>query len=229
MTSSGLDWALAAALVAVVALFAASLWNARRTSARFDRLIGDTAAARQASEAVDRRFDELRRAVGERVEGVERRLAEGQRSLSDHLGQSGRLLSDVGEKMGRIFEASQKIEKLAVDVTRLEDLLKPPKLRGALGETFLEQALAQVLPQAMLADAVLLRRRDCGRRDLRRGADRSGGQQVPARELPALARGARGAGAAARRARVRVPMCGYTSKRSDPDTSAPKLEPSTSR
>lgn len=129
------------------ALVAASFWSARRTSARLDRLIGDTAAARQASEAVDRRFDELRRSVGERVEGVERRLADGQRSLSDHLGRSGRLLSDVGEKMGRLYEASQKIERLAVDVTRLEDLLKPPKLRGALGETFLEQALAQVLPR----------------------------------------------------------------------------------
>jgi DNA anti-recombination protein RmuC len=50
------------------------------------------------------------------------------------------------EKIGMVFEASQKIEKLATGMTRLEDLLKPPKLRGALGETFLEQALAQVLP-----------------------------------------------------------------------------------
>ena len=48
--------------------------------------------------------------------------------------------------MGRVFEASQRIERLAADMTRLEDLLKPPKLRGLLGETFLEQALAQVLP-----------------------------------------------------------------------------------
>jgi DNA recombination protein RmuC len=31
-------------------------------------------------------------------------------------------------------------------MTRLEDLLKPPKVRGGLGETFLEHALADVLP-----------------------------------------------------------------------------------
>jgi DNA recombination protein RmuC len=148
VTSSGPAWLpVAALLLAILALvLAALLWRARGAAARLDRLLGDTAAARQASEAVDRRFDELRRAVSERVEGVERRVAEGQRSLTDHLGQSGRLLRDVGEKMGRIFEASQKIERLATDVTRLEDLLKPPKLRGALGETFLEQALAQALP-----------------------------------------------------------------------------------
>lgn len=137
----------AAGLAGLGALFFALLWRSRSASARFDRLLAETAGARQASEAVDRRFEELRRAVEQRVQGVERSLVEGQKSLTDHLGESGRLLQDVGEKMGRIYEASQKIEKLAGDVTRLEDLLKPPKLRGTLGETFLEQTLRQVLPQ----------------------------------------------------------------------------------
>jgi DNA recombination protein RmuC len=82
-----------------------------------------------------------------RVEGVEKRLAVEQRNVADHLGQSGSLLKELGEKLGRLHEASQKIEKLAGDVTRLEDLLKPPKLRGMLGEMFLEQALGQVLPR----------------------------------------------------------------------------------
>ncbi|MGH9368044.1 MAG: DNA recombination protein RmuC, partial [Thermoanaerobaculia bacterium] len=149
MTSSGLAGALALAGVAglLALLLAALLWRSRAAAARLDRLLADTAAARQASEAVDRRFEQMRRSVEERVQGVERSLTEGQRSLTDHLGESGRLLQDVGEKMGRIYEASQRIEKLAGDVTRLEDLLKPPKLRGTLGETFLEQTLRQVLPQ----------------------------------------------------------------------------------
>src|SRR4029453_19051843 len=46
---------------------------------------------------------------------------------------------------------SQRIRKLAGEVTRLEDLLKPPKLRGTLGEMFLEQALAQALPPGTYA------------------------------------------------------------------------------
>jgi DNA recombination protein RmuC len=133
---------LAASAAAIFVL----LGRMKDSAARLDRLLAETASARQASESVDRRFEDLRRSVAERVEGVERSLQEGQRHLSDHLGQSGQLLKDVGEKMGRIFEASQKIEKLAGEVTRLEDLLKPPKLRGTLGETFLEQALRQALP-----------------------------------------------------------------------------------
>lgn len=146
MSSSAVFVLLAAGFVAVVAVLVAAA-SARR-SARLDRLLAEAAGARQASESLDRRFGELRRSVEDRVQGVERSLSEGQKGLTEHLGESGKLLKDVGEKMGRIFEASQKIEKLAGDVTRLEDLLKPPKLRGALGETFLEAALAQVLPAA---------------------------------------------------------------------------------
>jgi len=139
--------ALALVAVALVTAIAALLVLARaRQSARLDRLLAEAARAREASESVDRRFDEFRRSVEERVHGVERSLSEGQKGLTEHLGESGKLMKDVGEQMGRIFEASQKIEKLAGEVTRLEDLLKPPKLRGTLGETFLEQALRQALP-----------------------------------------------------------------------------------
>ena len=146
------SWLLVALLVstvaAAVALVASAFASrARSSAALLARIVSDSAAARQASESVDRHFEDLRRGIEERVEGVERRLTEGQKHVADHLGQSGRVLQDVGEKMGRLFEASQKIERLAGDVTRLEELLKPPKLRGALGETFLEQALAQVLPR----------------------------------------------------------------------------------
>lgn len=137
---------LLAVLAALAGLALALSHRSRETASRLDRLIGDTSAARGTAESLDRRFDELRRSVEERVQGVEARLTEGHESLTHHLGESGKLLKDVGEKMGRIFEASQKIEKLAGEVTRLEDLLKPPKLRGTLGETFLEQALRQVLP-----------------------------------------------------------------------------------
>jgi DNA recombination protein RmuC len=140
----GLTLLILALGVGAAALF---LSRAKESASRIDRVLSETARAREASQSVDRRFDELRRAMETRVEGVEKRLALEQRSVADHLGQSGNLLKELGEKLGRLHEASQKIEKLAGDVTRLEDLLKPPKLRGMLGEMFLEQALGQVLPR----------------------------------------------------------------------------------
>jgi DNA recombination protein RmuC len=140
----------------------AFLARAKDSAARMDRVLGEAARAREASQSVDRRFDELRKSMEARVGGVENRLDAGQQSLAEHLGRSGHLLQEVGEKLGRLHETSQKIAKLAGEVTRLEDLLKPPKLRGTLGEMFLEQALAQVLPpgsyvmQHPLGDGVIV-------------------------------------------------------------------------
>lgn len=140
---------VAATVVTAVVLLVLS--RSRESAARLDRLLAETARAREASQSVDRRFEELRGAVESRVGGVEQRLETGQRSISEHLGRSGTLLKEVGERLGRLHEASQKIERLAGEVTRLEDLLKPPKLRGTLGEMFLEQALAQALPPGSFA------------------------------------------------------------------------------
>jgi cbb3-type cytochrome oxidase subunit 3 len=73
-------------------LLAAILWLLRRRpdaraeeARRLDLLLAETAAAREASEGVDRRFDEMRRAVEQRVIGVEQRLAEGQKTVADQL------------------------------------------------------------------------------------------------------------------------------------------------
>jgi DNA recombination protein RmuC len=126
-----------AALVVGGVLFV--LLRAREADPRLDRLLVEVAAVRGSSESMDRRVEDLRRSVGERVSAVEDRLAEGQKNVSDTLGE-------VREKIGRVFQASEKIERLAGDMTRLEDLLKPPKIRGNLGETFLEQALSEALP-----------------------------------------------------------------------------------
>lgn len=152
MTSTTIAVGLALVLLAAGAAIAALvLARSRESAARIDRLLAETARAREASQSVDRRFEELRGSVEARVGGVEQRLDTGQRSIAEHLGRSGTLLKEVGEKLGRLHEASQKIERLAGEVTRLEDLLKPPKLRGTLGETFLEQALTQVLPRDAFA------------------------------------------------------------------------------
>ena len=129
--------ACVAALVAGTVLYL--ILRPREADPRLDTLLVELAAVRGSSESMDRRVDDLRRSVGERVSAVEDRLAEGQKNVSDTLGQ-------VHEKMGRVFQASQKIQELAGGMTRLEDLLKPPKVRGGLGETFLEQALSDVLP-----------------------------------------------------------------------------------
>ena len=127
----------AAAVVVGGILFV--LLRRKEEDPRLDLLLVEVAAVRGSSESMDRRVEELRRDVGDRVSAVENRLAAGQKNVSDTLGE-------VREKIGRVFQASERIEQLAGGMTRLEDLLKPPKIRGNLGETFLEQALREALP-----------------------------------------------------------------------------------
>lgn len=142
---------LAAVAFAASTAVSAARANARDSAQRLDRLLAETARTREASQSVDRRFEDLRRSMDTRVEGIEKKLTAGQQDVAQHLGRSGQVLQELGERLGKLHEASRKIEKLAGDVTRLEDLLKPPKLRGTLGEMFLEQALAQVLPPSAYA------------------------------------------------------------------------------
>ncbi len=125
--------------IVLVGVLVAVLLRLRDKEAVNERLLAELAVVRASSESVDRRFGELSRAVSDRVGAVESRLADGQKSVADTLG-------DVREKIGMVFESSQKVERLAGEMTRLEDLLKPPKIRGNLGETFLEQSLREALP-----------------------------------------------------------------------------------
>jgi len=52
----------------------------------------------------------------------------------------------VQNKLGELGKATQEIKELGQSVSKLEEMLKAPKLRGGLGELLLEDLLKQVLP-----------------------------------------------------------------------------------
>ena len=158
--------ALAGALLVVIA--AAALFLSARRSAREQRdalesrqilltLAAETAASKALAEssgknvhaltaALESRLVSFERTIDERIKASQAALGQNIGTMQQQSAESAMLLKAVGENLGKVFEASKKIEKLAGDVTRLEDLLKPPKIRGLLGEAFLEEALRQVLP-----------------------------------------------------------------------------------
>lgn len=57
-------------------------------------------------------------------------------------------ISRIDEQLGRLGESASRILEVGKDITTLQDILQPPKLRGELGELLLEQLLAQILPSA---------------------------------------------------------------------------------
>ena len=76
-------------------------------------------------------------------------LAEVRGDFTKHLTSSQNTLSNITENLTLIKTTSQQIFESGKDIKSLQDLLKPPKLRGEISELFLEQVLAQVLPSAM--------------------------------------------------------------------------------
>ncbi|MFQ5946658.1 MAG: DNA recombination protein RmuC [Anaerolineae bacterium] len=48
--------------------------------------------------------------------------------------------------LGELSKATEQMMEVGKTISSLEDLLKPPKLRGGMGETLLKELLAQILP-----------------------------------------------------------------------------------
>ncbi len=81
------------------------------------------------------RFDQLVAAQQE----VPKALAQGSAAQAS-------LLSDVRERLGALGEATRRLETVGASVTEVQRLLQVPKLRGTIGEIWLEELLRQILP-----------------------------------------------------------------------------------
>jgi DNA recombination protein RmuC len=67
-------------------------------------------------------------------------------SLDQRLEGTGKLFHDIHQQLGRLDQSTHQVLEVGKDVTRLEELLRAPKLRGSIGELFLDDLLSQILP-----------------------------------------------------------------------------------
>ncbi len=68
------------------------------------------------------------------------------RAMAEGAAAQARSLADVRERLGRLSEATVRLEALGQSVADVQELLKVPRLRGTLGEVWLEELLRQVFP-----------------------------------------------------------------------------------
>ncbi len=57
------------------------------------------------------------------------------------------VVGSVQGSLGKLGEQTQRVMEVGKDIAGLEQILKSPKVRGELGETLLEQFLAEMLPR----------------------------------------------------------------------------------
>ncbi len=79
-------------------------------------------------------------------EQVQSQVRTTEHSVSQKLQQANDTFAAVNHELGRLQEATKKVEEVGRSIVSLEDLLKVPKLRGGLGEFLLADLLAEVLP-----------------------------------------------------------------------------------
>lgn len=125
---------LAGAGVALVGLAAH-----RRQPPAPDPLPEEVAAVRAEVRALAEHLSSQTSVVTQRLEGIDTRM-----SMSHSASQD--LASSIFDTLGDVRRATTTVADQAREFTSLQELLKPPKARGGLGEAMLEELLRQVLP-----------------------------------------------------------------------------------
>lgn len=82
---------------------------------------------------------------------VARQLAQAQQATGQRLDETSRAMADVRERLGQVTELAQRMEAVGRSVTEVQSLLQVPRLRGTLGEVWLEELLRQVFPASQWA------------------------------------------------------------------------------
>lgn len=95
-------------------------------------LNGSTQQTNQSILLLQQQIDSLRNRVGESLDG-------GFQLINQAVG-------DVRIRLAEQVEASKRIYEIGKDISGLQEILRPPKMRGGLGELFLGDLLAQILP-----------------------------------------------------------------------------------
>lgn len=76
--------------------------------------------------------------------GEQIQLASGQ--MGARLDHANQMVGDVQQNLGALSLATEKVYEVGKNIASLQELLKAPKLRGALGEFLLGELLGQILP-----------------------------------------------------------------------------------
>ena len=84
--------------------------------------------------------------VNQQLATVTQQIQSQTSNVGSRLDNAANVIRDVQKNLGELGQATREIKELGQSVSKLEELLRAPKLRGGLGELLLEDLLKQVIP-----------------------------------------------------------------------------------
>ncbi len=98
------------------------------------------------TQLIQQQLGQLLGHVNDRLRENAEVLHKTQQTLGERLDNAARVVGSVQRSLGGLEEANRKMYDVGKDIASLQEILRAPKLRGGLGEFFLEDLLAQILP-----------------------------------------------------------------------------------
>jgi DNA recombination protein RmuC len=101
----------------------------------------------QVGELLKNQLDSLTKQVGVQLKTTLEVSERSSGKIDARLDTAARVIGEVKEALGKLGEANQRIYEVGRDIASLQEILRSPKLRGGLGELFLGDLLAEILPR----------------------------------------------------------------------------------
>lgn len=132
--------------VVLIALISLVLWTLHRKQ-----------DAGQGLNLMQQQLEGLRQQLGDSLAQNARLQQDQMRLLSDNMQNStgavnqrldnaAKLYGELKNQLGQLSATNTQIQSMVKDVSSLQDILRPPKLRGGMGEVLLENLLREILP-----------------------------------------------------------------------------------
>lgn len=140
-------------VLVAIGLFGFLFWlilNNRQTTLQqfqdMTRQIIEAQKQNQSTEFLQREINNLRDQLGKTLTESARMMSDSQKSVGERLDRAAEVVGNVQKALGALDGATKQVFQVGKDIAQLQEILRAPKMRGAFGEFFLGDLLAQILP-----------------------------------------------------------------------------------
>lgn len=96
---------------------------------------------------MSQQMSEVTKQIGQQLGNITQQVQGTTEGVSKRLDTAAEVIRGVQRSLGELSGSTQRILDVGKDIAQLQQILQAPKLRGGLGELFLADLIAQILPQ----------------------------------------------------------------------------------